>query len=190
MNPAQVDSVFFVSLLLLMIVVNIILLHPQLDEYVSTNLFHTGGGVKISGVDAAIAGSISGLAAQTLTTPLDVARTRIMTRKSSPMIAGTDRTISVGSTSNAKQSMESKNIENGAVIASDNDDKEDDLGVNSLHSSSSLSSSMNIFTVMRGLVATEGVSSLFRGILPRAARAIGSGAIQFASYELTQNVIK
>ncbi len=34
-----------------------------------------------------------------------------------------------------------------------------------------------------------GVSSLFRGWIPRAARAVASGAIQFASYEFTQNVM-
>lgn len=33
-----------------------------------------------------------------------------------------------------------------------------------------------------------GPQALFRGVGPRAVRAIGSGAIQFASYELTQNL--
>lgn len=34
-----------------------------------------------------------------------------------------------------------------------------------------------------------GTKALFRGVNPRAARAVGSGAIQFASYEFTQNLL-
>ena len=32
--------------------------------------------------------------------------------------------------------------------------------------------------------------ALFKGVCPRALRAVGSGAIQFATYELTQNAIQ
>ncbi len=39
------------------------------------------------------------------------------------------------------------------------------------------------------LVAREGLAGLSKGAGPRALRAIGSGAIQFASYEITQNIL-
>jgi hypothetical protein len=35
----------------------------------------------------------------------------------------------------------------------------------------------------------EGVAALFAGVAPRMLRAIASGAIQFATYELTQNFL-
>lgn len=90
------------------------------------------GGEKIKGPEAAIIGALASLIAQTLTTPLDVARTRIMTNttpSSSPIIA------------------------------------------------------------LRDIIAEEGLPAAFSGLAPRSLRAIGSGAIQFASYELTQNLL-
>ena len=47
--------------------------------------------------------------------------------------------------------------------------------------------SSNPLVVMGRVIQEEGVPALFAGSLPRAVRAIGSGAIQFAAYELTQN---
>lgn len=39
------------------------------------------------------------------------------------------------------------------------------------------------------ILESEGPGSLFSGLLPRAVRALASGGIQFASYELTQNAL-
>lgn len=47
----------------------------------------------------------------------------------------------------------------------------------------------NPITELRNIVESEGASSLFSGLLPRAVRALASGGIQFASYELTQNAL-
>lgn len=43
-------------------------------------------------------------------------------------------------------------------------------------------------TTVNDMYAQGGAQALFRGVKPRAVRAVGSGAIQFASYELTQNL--
>lgn len=40
------------------------------------------------------------------------------------------------------------------------------------------------------LIQEEGWAGLTAGAGPRVVRAIGSGAIQFASYEITQNYLK
>ena len=40
------------------------------------------------------------------------------------------------------------------------------------------------------IIKEEGISALFSGMNPRILRALGSGAIQFTSYELTQNILK
>lgn len=53
--------------------------------------------------------------------------------------------------------------------------------------SGSGSSSSNPVQVMVRIAQTEGVGALFEGTLPRVVRALGSGAIQFTAYELTQN---
>jgi hypothetical protein len=61
-------------------------------------------------------------------------------------------------------------------------------------SSSSVASvaalSKNPLVVLLEIARTEGVGRLWSGLIPRAARAIGSGAIQFASYELSQNFMQ
>jgi hypothetical protein len=45
----------------------------------------------------------------------------------------------------------------------------------------------NPITELVNIVEDEGVGTLFAGLLPRATRALASGAIQFGTYELTQN---
>lgn len=45
----------------------------------------------------------------------------------------------------------------------------------------------NSIVMMQEIYEKEGVKGLFAGIVPRATRAVGSGAIQFATYELSQN---
>ena len=47
----------------------------------------------------------------------------------------------------------------------------------------------NPITELLKIAESEGASSLFSGLLPRAVRALASGGIQFASYELTQNAL-
>ena len=47
----------------------------------------------------------------------------------------------------------------------------------------------NPLAVMRKIVDKEGVAAVWSGLAPRALRAIGSGAIQFGSYEITQNFL-
>jgi hypothetical protein len=56
--------------------------------------------------------------------------------------------------------------------------------------STATTTSNNPITVLTQILATEGAMSLWKGWLPRSCRAVGSGAIQFASYELTQNFMK
>eukprot|EP01041_Mallomonas_annulata_P002412 gene2412-4682_t len=96
---------------------------------------------------------MAGLVAQTLTTPLDVVRTRIMVDvtglNTGVAAAAEDRTPST-STARVTSPVE----------------------------------------VLGTILREEGVSALGRGMTPRAVRAIASGAIQFASYELTQNYMK
>jgi hypothetical protein len=50
-------------------------------------------------------------------------------------------------------------------------------------------SNTNPVTEVITIVESEGPGSLFSGLLPRACRALASGGIQFASYELTQNAL-
>ena len=47
----------------------------------------------------------------------------------------------------------------------------------------------NPVTELLNIAESEGPRSLFSGLLPRAVRALASGGIQFASYELTQNAL-
>jgi Mitochondrial carrier protein len=50
-------------------------------------------------------------------------------------------------------------------------------------------SNTNPIKEMTSILESEGPRSLFSGLLPRAVRALTSGGIQFASYELTQNAL-
>jgi solute carrier family 25 S-adenosylmethionine transporter 26 len=48
---------------------------------------------------------------------------------------------------------------------------------------------MNLLQRMQQIAAEEGWQNLFLGIYPRLVRAVMSGAIQFASYELARNAL-
>lgn len=48
---------------------------------------------------------------------------------------------------------------------------------------------VNPFQRMQQIAAQEGWQSLFLGMYPRLVRAVMSGAIQFASYEMTRNAL-
>jgi hypothetical protein len=50
--------------------------------------------------------------------------------------------------------------------------------------------SNNPTVVIKQILDEEGFSALWTGLIPRIARALGSGAIQFASYEFTQNALQ
>lgn len=47
----------------------------------------------------------------------------------------------------------------------------------------------NPFSAMTKIAQDEGILALSAGIIPRSVRALGSGAIQFASYEISQNML-
>ena len=48
----------------------------------------------------------------------------------------------------------------------------------------------NPFSRAATVAREEGVLALFAGLQPRMLRAVASGAVQFASYELTQNLFR
>jgi len=91
-------------------------------------------GERIEGFEAAAVGALAGLVSQVVTSPLDVARTRIMT--------------------------------------------------NTVPSASS-----SPVSALAAIVEREGVAAAFAGLAPRSARALASGAIQFFTYEATQNFL-
>jgi len=112
-------------------------------ESLTTALLHKESGVGVSGPEAALVGALASLLAQLATTPLDLARTRVMTRQ-------------------------------------------DALG--------SSPSSGNPFVVLQqiwreGETQGGGLQQVFRGTTPRAVRALASGAVQFATYEVTQTLL-
>ena len=55
--------------------------------------------------------------------------------------------------------------------------------------SSSFRAQTNPLVRLSEIIEQEGVPAVWTGLAPRAVRAIGSGAIQFGSYELTQNFL-
>jgi len=107
-------------------------------------------GQKIEGIEAAVLGAMAGLVSQVFTTPLDVARTRIMTN-TVPLTSSSEEQEGEG-----KGEGEGEKSTQGALAA---------------------------------IVREEGLGAAFSGIKPRSVRALASGAIQFASYELTQNFL-
>lgn len=125
-------------------------------EYLSTQVLKKGEGEKMEALEAAITGAVAGLVAQAVTTPLDVARTRIMS---------SDR---------------------GGEDGTETDDGAEGGSVKS----SFIARQDNPISMMEKIVREEGIQALGKGFAPRAVRALASGAIQFASYELSQNVMK
>ena len=48
----------------------------------------------------------------------------------------------------------------------------------------------NVVNKAKSILEEEGYLAFISGLSPRILRALASGAIQFASYELTQNVLR
>jgi Mitochondrial carrier protein len=63
------------------------------------------------------------------------------------------------------------------------------VGDSTLPKSTPHTSNTNPIKEITNILESEGPGSLFSGLLPRAVRALTSGGIQFASYELTQNAL-
>jgi len=99
-------------------------------------------GKKLNPVEAAITGALSSATAQIFSTPLDVARTRILTRKK---------------------------VKEGSSMKEEENDK-------------------NLPQVLIQIAKEEGVGALFAGVSTRILRSLGSGAIQFSSYEITKSL--
>ena len=107
-------------------------------------------GQKLGGAQAAVVGAMAGLLAQAVSTPLDVARTRIMTKEM---------------------------YEDDSAVGVMDDNATDALTTDSVK-------------MMGQIWAKEGPKGLFAGITPRLLRAVGSGAVQFATYESSQNMFR
>ena len=48
----------------------------------------------------------------------------------------------------------------------------------------------NMISTIKSIIDDEGLNKLFAGTIPRSVRSIASGAIQFASLEMTNNYFK
>ena len=109
-------------------------------------------------------GALASLIAQIVTTPLDVARTRMMIDD------------------------KSKNDNNNDNI--NNNDNHDNYDDNDPSSTTAMVMNKGIFNYVGYIGSTEGITALFVGLEPRIVRALLSGAIQFFTYELTQNALR
>ena len=68
-------------------------------------------------------------------------------------------------------------------IKNKNDDGNEDQEINKQKENT------DPFKEVKNIAESEGAGTLFAGLVPRAVRALTSGGIQFASYELTQNAL-
>jgi solute carrier family 25 S-adenosylmethionine transporter 26 len=121
----------------------------------------TGGGGAagaVSPASGAFFGALSTAISQFLTTPLDVLRNRIMAEVT------TTTTLSSSSSS---------------CIDDDDDDREDDARV-------VIGAGPSYVDRLAKIAMEEGTGALFAGSWPRVAKAMLSGAIQFATYEETK----
>jgi len=102
-------------------------------EYLTLIIFHKDDKEKLNPLEASFTGALASLLSQSVTTPLDVVRTRIM---------------------------ENKNVNIGMA------------------------------STIKSILNDEGFNKLFAGSVPRSVRSVASGAIQFASLEMTYNYFK
>ena len=118
---------------------------------------------KPDGLQAAVLGALASMAAQAATTPLDVARNRIMNSAQ----AATTASGSVGlARTGSAESDAAKDIARGRDYAGE----------------TSLSAMVRIYR-------EEGAGSLMLGLTPRLLRAVLSGALQFSTYEFTKGKV-
>lgn len=133
-------------------------------HYISIILFSFKEGVPMSGGAALISGSLASLVAETLCTPIDVIRTKVMCIDNNNCNVddewpGLDRSITTDSDVLEQQS-------EGSVRTDKNSIKQ-------------------MFDVIKGSSLTE----IYAGAGPRSARALLDGGVQFVCYELTQNFL-
>eukprot|EP01036_Dinobryon_divergens_P028868 gene28868-37879_t len=128
-------------------------------EKLVLGFFGKESGGKVEGLEAAIAGALAGMIAQAMTTPLDVARTRIMANQGEYLPIPTSLSISSSTTTSPPPP------------------------------DSSVLRQANIFAEVVSIYRGEGWAGLFAGLSPRLVRAVVSGAVQFATYEVTQNIL-
>ena len=118
---------------------------------------------KPDGLQAAVLGALASMAAQAATTPLDVARNRIMNSAQ----AATTASGSIGlARTRSAESDAAKDIARGRDYAGE----------------TSLSAMVRIYR-------EEGAGSLMLGLTPRLLRAVLSGALQFSTYEFTKGKV-
>ena len=102
-------------------------------EYLTLMIYHKDDKEKLNPFEASFTGALASLLSQSMTTPLDVVRTRIMENKNN---------------------------------------------------------NSNMISTIKSIIDDEGLNKLFAGTIPRGVRSLASGAIQFASLEMTNNYFK
>jgi solute carrier family 25 S-adenosylmethionine transporter 26 len=127
-------------------------------EVLQQRLYGIAEGQKVKGVQGVVCGGLAGLVAQACTTPLDVARTRVMTRDG----------LDIGASSSSSGDSAGDGVSATAVTGGPGE----------------------VLSTLAEITDKEGPAALFAGVKPRMVRAVGSGAIQFATYEYTQNLFR
>jgi solute carrier family 25 S-adenosylmethionine transporter 26 len=131
-----------------------------------THSVGVGIGGNISPIVGAQVGAIATAISQFLTTPLDVVRNRLMVRDKKRMKDATTKTNS-----------------NSIVLTNHNDDDDDNDDDNNKNINSNTSGYMQSLIT---LGKEEGWKGLFAGAIPRVGKALLSGAVQFATYEVRE----
>ena len=130
-------------------------------EFFASSLFGLQEGATVNGFAAIVCGSLGALVAETVATPLDVARTRIMCLTGDDECPVDDMLIPV---------------DYAATTGSSSDVTAVPIKPNPL-------------IVVYDILRQEKLSNLFAGAGPRSARALLDGAVQFYAYETTQNLL-
>ena len=129
-------------------------------EYFASTLFGLQEGATVNGFAAIVCGSLGALVAETVATPLDVARTRIMCLTGEEECPVDEILIPVDYAATTGSS---------------------DVSV--------IPIKPNPLIVVYDILRQEKLSNLFAGAGPRSARALLDGAVQFYAYETTQNLL-
>ena len=129
-------------------------------EYFASTLFGLQEGATVNGFAAIVCGSLGALVAETVATPLDVARTRIMCLTGDDECPVDELLIPV-----------------------------DYAATTGSSEVSAIPIKPNPLLVVYDILRQEKLSNLFAGAGPRSARALLDGAVQFYAYETTQNLL-